>query len=147
MRRDAFIDLRILVFSALLIALAGAALPFFVKARTTRGKNACEEYVMWVEAAKQVWATENKKRGSEVPTDAELAACMRRVRANINAQGLARRPLPFDANGKLDLQCPVGGYLNLGTASKRAHCSTTQWNEEYFNERYYNIIAEISRKR
>ena len=93
-----------------------------------------------------MWATENKKRGSEAPTDAELAACMRRVRANIHARGLAKRPLPFDGNGKLALPCPAGGYLNLGSATNRAHCSTTKWNEEYFQERYYNIVAELTRR-
>ena len=144
-RERGFIDLRILFFSAIVIALGLAALPNFVKARTTRGRSVCGEYAMWVEAAKQLWAAENKKSGGEAPTDAELAGCMRRVRANPKAEVASRR-LPFDANGKLAVPCPVGGYFNLGTMTNRAHCSTTKWNEEYFQERYYNIIAELTRR-
>lgn len=140
-----FVSVRLILLTVVVGVLVSAAIPFLVKTPVARIRNSCEEFVMWAEAAKQVWAAENKKRADETPSDAELQTYMRKVRSSPHAQ-LAGEGLPFDAEGKLTNSCPAGGTVTIGPVSKRTRCSTMQWNEEYFQERYKRVLAEAVRR-
>lgn len=80
--------------------LAGIAVPNFVKARTTAQKNACINNLRQIDGAKQQWALEKKKEGTEVPTQSDLAEYLKHV------------PV-----------CPAGGEYTLGAVDKKPECS------------------------
>ncbi len=59
----------IIVVAAVAIIVAGAALlPMFVRAHNTSASNACVNNLRNIQAAKEQWATENRKTTNDVPT-------------------------------------------------------------------------------
>jgi hypothetical protein len=81
--------------------LAAVAVPNFVKARQTAQKNACINNLRRIDGAKQQWALEKNKSGSDVPTRAEL--------------------LPY--LGDQFPVCPAGGRYILNDVADGPQCS------------------------
>jgi competence protein ComGC len=78
------------------------AIPNFVKARETAQMNACINNLRQIDAAKQEWALENKKKGTDTPTQADVAH--------------------FLKNGQFPV-CPKGGTYTIGPVDEPPTCS------------------------
>lgn len=122
----------------IIIMLAMIAIPNFVKARTTRSRNSCAVYCMWIEAAKQLWARENKKSATDTPTETDLLAYLPKLRPKWDGR-FTSASMPVDPAGKLNLNlCPAAGQITVGPVNQRVTCSITQWDEPHYLQNYPN---------
>ena len=62
---------------AIIGMLAAIAIPNFVKARQTAQTNVCINQLRSIQAAKEQWALENKKKQTEVPTESEVTTYLK----------------------------------------------------------------------
>jgi hypothetical protein len=83
--------------------LAAIAIPNFVKAKQQAEYNACRSNMRSIQAAKEVWALENKKAQDAVPTDADLFG-----------PGKSINDAPT---------CPAGGSYSLNSVQESPTCS------------------------
>jgi hypothetical protein len=77
--------------------------PSFTRARVTSQCNACNNYQVQIDGAKEQWRIECHKTSNDVPTWADLAG--------------DHRYLPKA------LVCPAGGVYTLGRLDERPRCS------------------------
>ena len=96
-----------MIVVAIIGLLASIAIPSFVKAREKAQQVACAKNLQNIEATKQMWATENRKVGTDVPADDDLFGAGKYIRT---------KP-PCPANGTYTLQsvddkptCSVAGH-------------------------------------
>lgn len=82
--------------------------PNFTGERETAPKNTCINNLRLIDAAKEMWASEHKKSGGDVPTWADLNPY------------LTRGP-KFDATPTLT--CPKDGIYTIGAVSNKPTCS------------------------
>ncbi|MEI8351227.1 MAG: hypothetical protein WCG36_02835 [bacterium] len=82
--------------------MAAIAIPSFMKARTVSQGNACINNLRMLEAAKEQWALENKKKEGDSVVEAGILKYMK--------GGQMRR-------------CPQGGDYTLGVIGENARCS------------------------
>jgi competence protein ComGC len=82
--------------------LAAVAIPNFARARDQAQRNACWMNLEQIESTKQVWALENKKSGTDVPSETDLKTYFK------DSQ------IPA---------CPKGGTYTLNAVDTRATCS------------------------
>src|ERR1051325_1332197 len=87
----------LLIIPPLLIAIA---IPNYVKARKTTNLNSCMNRLRPIDAAKQQWAAEKEKRGTDVPTWADLKPYLEAGQTNV----VAESPIPH---------CPAGGTYTI----------------------------------
>ncbi|HUC85271.1 MAG TPA: hypothetical protein VL970_08775 [Candidatus Acidoferrales bacterium] len=80
--------------------LAGVAIPNFVKARAAAQQNSCLNNLRQLSAAKQEWALEKRKTGTDVPTTEDLMPYLKRW------------PV-----------CPQGGQYTIGPVNEPPKCS------------------------
>lgn len=66
-----------MIVVAIIGLLAAIAIPNFSKARSTAQRNACINNLRQIDGAKQMWATENRKTDSDVPTEADVGAYLK----------------------------------------------------------------------
>jgi competence protein ComGC len=85
--------------------LAAVAIPNFVKARTVSQKNACINNLRLIDAAKQQWALENRKRSTDTPAMSDL-----------------RPYLGRGIQGEMPT-CPNGGVYTLHSVGQPPTCS------------------------
>src|SRR6266850_1968484 len=83
--------------------LAAIAIPNFVKARTVAQTQACRANLRSIQAAKQSWAVDNKKKAIDSPSETEL----------------------FGANRYMqdEPRCPAGGSYSLNSVGEEPTCS------------------------
>jgi hypothetical protein len=81
--------------------LAAIAIPNFVRAREVAQTNACLYNLRQIETAKQIWAADKKKDGTDRPTEQELAPHLKNRR----------------------LVCPAGGTYSINALNERPTCS------------------------
>jgi competence protein ComGC len=92
-----------IAFALLMIPMMMAiAIPNFVHARQTAQANACINNLRQIDAAKQQWALENNKKGTDTPTQADVAH--------------------FLKNGQFPA-CPAGGTYTIGPVDEPPTCS------------------------
>jgi len=96
-----------IVFVPMMFAIA---IPNFVKARSAAQMNACTNNLRQIDAAKQQWALQNKKRTTDLPTESELAPYL-------NLKGGPMGPM---------LKCPAGGNYSLNAAGVKPTCSISE---------------------
>lgn len=83
--------------------LAAIAIPNFVKARNVAMTNMCINNLRQIDGAKQIWALENKRDGSQTPTGQELDKYLKHG---------------FDS-----LVCPAGGRYLINPVGQKPTCS------------------------
>ena len=72
---------------ASIVLLLPIAIPNFVKARETAQMNACINNLRQIDVAKQQWALENNKKGTDTPTQAEVVHYLKDGRFPVCLQG------------------------------------------------------------
>ncbi len=77
------------------------AVPNFIKARATAQMNGCIGNLQAIDSAKQSWAKEHNKQGTDIPTESDL--------------------LPY-LGGQMP-KCPAGGIYKLNSAAEAPTCS------------------------
>jgi competence protein ComGC len=93
-----------IAFALLVIPMMMAiAIPNFVKARDTAQTNVCINNLRQIDAAKQQWALENNKKGTDTPTQGDLIRYI-------------------NNNGKFPV-CPKGGTYSIGPVDEPPTCS------------------------
>src|SRR3954470_7869277 len=102
-RTGGFTLVEIMIVVAIIGLLAAIAIPNFIKARTASQRAACVSNLRTIDGAKNVWALEQKKTGSDSPTDADLFGPTLSVREKPN--------------------CPANGSYTLGTVDAKPTCS------------------------
>jgi hypothetical protein len=85
--------------------LSAIAIPNFVKARQTAQNNACINNLRQIDGAKQQWALEKVKVGSDVPTQADIQPY-----------------IGHGPNGTWPV-CPQGGHYIIGAVNEPPTCS------------------------
>ncbi len=71
-KKSGFTLVEIMIVVAIIGLLAAIAIPNFVKARKTAQKNSCVANLKQIDGAKQQWAIDEKKGGTDVPTSGDL---------------------------------------------------------------------------
>ena len=101
----------LLASSSFTLILAVWLTAVLVKARTHSARAACIANLQQINGAKATWAIEQKKIGTDIPTDADLFGPTNYIRA---------KPI-----------CPSGGLYILGPISEWPTCSLGMTNAEH----------------
>ena len=104
-RRAGFTLVEIMIVVAIIGLLAAIAIPNFIKARTASQKNACIANLKQIDGAKQTWALEQKKVGTDTPVATDLYGTDKYIR---------------DEPG-----CPAGGTYNINNVNTKPTCTVT----------------------
>jgi general secretion pathway protein G len=104
-RKAGFTLVEIMIVVAIIGLLAAIAIPNFVKARTASQRSACIANLKQIDGAKQTWALENKKVGTDSPAKTDLYGTDKYIRDE-----------PF---------CPGGGTYNINTVDTKPTCTIT----------------------
>jgi prepilin-type N-terminal cleavage/methylation domain-containing protein len=102
-RRSAFTLVEIMIVVAIIGLLAAIAIPNFIKARELSQKNACINNLRQIDGAKNTWALEMKKVGTDSPGDSDLFGTTLYVRS---------KP-----------ECPANGTYTLATVVTKPTCN------------------------
>src|SRR5512146_842184 len=98
-----FTLVEIMIVVAIIGLLAAVAIPNLVKARKSAAKQACINNLKTINGAKAIWALENKKGDSDVPSDADLFGPDKTI---------ATKP-----------SCPGGGTYEIRSVAEAPTCS------------------------
>jgi general secretion pathway protein G len=104
-RKAGFTLVEIMIVVAIIGLLAAIAIPNFVKARTASQHSACIANLKQVDGAKQTWALENKKQGTDTPAKTDLYGTDKYIRDE-----------PF---------CPGGGTYAINQVDTKPTCTIT----------------------
>jgi len=94
-----------MIVVAIIGLLAAIAIPNFVKARTASQRSACIANLKQIDGAKQTWALENKKVGTDTPAKTDLYGTDKYIRD--------------------EPSCPASGTYTIDQVDKKPTCSIT----------------------
>jgi prepilin-type N-terminal cleavage/methylation domain-containing protein len=103
--RRGFTLIEIMIVVLIIGILLAIAVPNFVKARENSRKNACISSLKQIEAAKEQWAMDQKKNGTDTPGDGDLYGATAYI--------------------KTAPACPSGGTYTPGNVQTSPTCSTS----------------------
>lgn len=103
LRRTGFTLVEIMIVVAIIGLIAAAAMPSLISARKKATRTTCINNQRTIQSSKSIWALENKKGDSDVPTDADLVG---------PGKAFDRKP-----------DCPAGGTYNYGAVAENVTCS------------------------
>ena len=92
-----------MIVVAIIGLLVSIAIPSYITARTRAQEVGCAKNLQMMDTAKQIWATEHRKVGSDTPTDNDLFGAGKYIRA---------KP-----------PCPANGTYTLGIVDHKVTCS------------------------
>lgn len=96
---------RLLIYGSVISLLVAIAIPYFVKTRLTRSRDACTEgNLKQIQNAVQQWAQENKKKPTDKVTFEDI--------------------LPYMKGQRLPV-CPIGGTYSITTVGEAPTCSSS----------------------
>jgi prepilin-type N-terminal cleavage/methylation domain-containing protein len=100
---SAFTLVEIMIVVAIIGLLASIAIPSFIKARDDAQRVACISNLKQIAGAKQGWALENRRQGTDTPGADDL----------------------FGAGKRLDEKpaCPANGSYRIGAVDEKPECS------------------------
>jgi general secretion pathway protein G len=101
--QSAFTLVEIMIVVAIIGLLASIAIPSFVTARTRAQEVGCASNREKIDGVKQMWATDNRKVGTDIPTDADL----------------------FGKGKYINVKppCPANGSYTIAAVDEKALCS------------------------
>jgi prepilin-type N-terminal cleavage/methylation domain-containing protein len=102
-RTSGFTLVEIMIVVAIIGLLAAIAIPNFIKARQSSQRAACVANLRTIDGAKATWALEQKKTGTDVPTETDLYGPTLYVK---------ERPT-----------CPAGGSYSINAVDMKPACS------------------------
>jgi prepilin-type N-terminal cleavage/methylation domain-containing protein len=101
----AFTLIEIMIVVLIIGILLAIAVPNFVKARENSRKNACISTLKQIEAAKEQWAMDNKKNGTDTPAATDLYGADKYIKAAPT--------------------CPSGGTYSENSVAAAPACTVT----------------------
>lgn len=124
----------LLVLTTILVALA---IPNFVKARRVSSMDRCFFNRMWIEEAKQKWASDLRKTSSDEPTVSDIVPYLAKVKPKWDGRfSNAKAPTTFPT-------CHLGGTILPGKVGERTSCSEAakdaqihSWDEREYRYHY-----------
>jgi prepilin-type N-terminal cleavage/methylation domain-containing protein len=102
-KKGGFTLVEIMIVVAIIGLLAAIAIPNFVKARATAQTKSCIANLRQIDGAKQQWAIDSKKNGSDTPGKTDLYGTTLYL--------------------KIEPGCPLSGAYTIGTVSDNPICS------------------------
>ena len=98
-----------MIVVAIIGLLASIAIPNFIKARTASQKSACIANMKQIDGAKQTWALETKKVGTDTPNTTDLYGSDKYIRDEPSCPGGgAYSPNPVDQKPTCSLGATAG---------------------------------------
>ena len=104
-RKAGFTLVEIMIVVAIIGLLAAIAIPNFVKARTASQRSACIANLKQIDGAKQTWALEQKKVGTDTPAKTDLYGSDKYIRD--------------------EPSCPANGTYTLNVVLNKPTCTLT----------------------
>lgn len=105
------ICISVVVGMVVMLLLFGVGLPNYIKARESRQRNECLNHLRQIDAAKEQWFRENRKRDSDAPTWEDLVG-----------PGKYFREKPV---------CPAGGTYTIGDMMTEPTCTVPTHTLQY----------------